>query len=91
MPLNRSPYLTVIQLAACVLVPAPPALRGSYQGALMFSHATGSFLGPLGGGWLLASLGPGSLWLTCGAAGTLAALLFLRGQPRSTSGNSTSP
>ena len=28
MPLNRSPYLTVIQLAACVLVPAPPALRG---------------------------------------------------------------
>jgi hypothetical protein len=44
----------------------------------MFSHAAGSFLGPLGGGWLLATRGAPSLWLACGAAALLGATLFAR-------------
>lgn len=66
------------RISAVVADLAPPALRGSYQGALMFSHAAGSFLGPLGGGWILATRGAPSLWLACGGAALLGATLFAR-------------
>ncbi|MCU0655156.1 MAG: MFS transporter [Polyangiaceae bacterium] len=66
------------RVSAVVADLAPPSLRGSYQGALMFGHASGSFLGPLGGGWLLAHHGPVALWGGCGLAGLIACLMFLR-------------
>lgn len=64
------------RISAMVADLAPPHRRGSYQGALQFSHAAGSFLGPLGGGWLLSSHGAPPVWLACGAAGLVAAALF---------------
>jgi MFS family permease len=70
------------RISAIVADLAPPHLRGSYQGALQFSHATAAFLGPLGGGWLLSHLGASFVWSACGAAGLLAAGLFcLRVRP----------
>jgi MFS family permease len=66
------------RMSAVVADLAPPTLRGSYQGALMLSHAAGSFLGPLGGGWLLGAWGAPGLWAACGAAALAGALLFAR-------------
>jgi MFS family permease len=64
------------RISALVADLAPVHLRGSYQGALQFGHATGAFLGPLGGGWLLLHLGAPFVWSACGAAGLLSAALF---------------
>jgi MFS family permease len=70
------------RISALVADLAPPQLRGSYQGALQFGHATGAFLGPLGGGWLLSHLGASFVWSACGAAGLLSAALFSIRAPR---------
>lgn len=62
--------------AAYVANLAPAHLRGRYQGTWGLTWSAGLILGPTLG-TLLFSWNPEGLWLLCGAAGLLAALLVL--------------
>jgi MFS family permease len=78
--------------AAHVANVAPPALRGRYQGAFGFTSGLGLVLAPTLGTAIL-TFSSTFLWLGCGAAGLLAALLTLRSaRSRAADGaKSTSP
>ncbi|GHG01729.1 MULTISPECIES: MFS transporter [Amycolatopsis] len=55
---------------------APGSLRGRYAALYTGAWAAAALLGPLGGGWLLDSGGPASVWLACAVLGALAAAGF---------------
>ncbi|EKP95609.1 MFS transporter [Thermaerobacter subterraneus] len=82
-------------LQAGVAAMAPPGQGGRYQAAASLLFGMGWTLGPLVGGVLLGSGGPGLLWPAMAALGVLAAAVFGLGalgagggarRPRSTSG-----
>ncbi|MBF5041937.1 MFS transporter [Aggregicoccus sp. 17bor-14] len=54
---------------------APPAVRGTYQGAYFMLWGLAAFLGPLLGGWVLGHAPASALWAGCLALGLLAAAL----------------
>jgi MFS family permease len=55
---------------------APDHLRGRYQGLFELSFAAASFIGPIGGGLLLAHTGGAVLWGCCAAVGAAACVGF---------------
>ncbi|MFY9615982.1 MAG: MFS transporter [Candidatus Dormiibacterota bacterium] len=57
---------------------APVHLRGRYQGAWGLMWSLGLMLGPGLGGWLFDA-NPNLLWILCGVAGAIAAVLVLLG------------
>ncbi|MGW4384717.1 MDR family MFS transporter [Kitasatospora sp. NPDC004531] len=65
-------------MMALVAERSPAGARGRYQGVYSLSWALASFVGPLGGGLLLQYAGSWVLWGGCAAAGTLAAVAFVR-------------
>ncbi len=82
-------------LQAGVAAMAPPGQGGRYQAAASLLFGMGWTLGPVVGGVLLGSGGPGLLWPAMAALGVLAAAVFGLGalgagggarRPRSTSG-----
>jgi MFS family permease len=56
---------------------APPALRGSYQGAYQLTWGASSFLAPALGSLVMGRFGSGALWGACVVAGVVAALGFM--------------
>ncbi|MFD9907978.1 MDR family MFS transporter [Streptomyces sp. NPDC059063] len=63
---------------------SPTHARGRYQGMYMMSWAVAGLVAPLMSGFLLDRLGPGWLWGSCAALGTVAALGYwglMRGLP----------
>lgn len=53
---------------------APPALRGTYQGALQMAWGGGAFLAPMIGALLMSRWGGATLWLSCLALGIIVAV-----------------
>jgi MFS family permease len=64
--------LTLPLLTALVSLRASPGAQGRYQGLFTMSYSLGSTLGPVGGTWVLSTMGGRALW-SC-AAGTAAAV-----------------
>ncbi|MGX4738156.1 MDR family MFS transporter [Kitasatospora griseola] len=65
-------------MMALVAEHSPARARGRYQGVYSLSWSLASFVGPLAGGLLLQYAGSWALWGACAAAGTLAAVAFVR-------------
>ncbi|MFJ7219464.1 MDR family MFS transporter [Amycolatopsis sp. NPDC098790] len=55
---------------------APGRSRGRYAALYTGAWSAAALLGPIGGGWLLESGGPASVWLACAVLGALAAAGF---------------
>ncbi|MCX8062152.1 MAG: MFS transporter [Anaerolineales bacterium] len=78
--------MVIVTLGEMVLVPtsstyvanlAPPDMRGRYMSLYSLTWVVASGIGPLAGGILNDAFGPLAIWIGGGAAGILAAALFL--------------
>jgi MFS family permease len=78
--------MVIVTLGEMVLVPtsstyvanlAPPDMRGRYMSLYSLTWIVAAGIGPLMGGFLNDNLGPLAIWVGGGAAGVLAAVLFL--------------
>lgn len=77
--------LGVWTLGEIVIAPAAPALaahlardaeQGRYQGALGAAWGIGAIAGPIAGTFILARHGSSALWVACGTAGALVAVVY---------------
>lgn len=85
-PLGYAVAIAIFTLGEVAMAPvnptvvsalAPPALRGTYQGAYQLTWSIAACAGPLLGGTVLETLGGPTLWIGCAVVATAAAILHV--------------